>query len=309
MRPRLWVLLAVGLLPFVALAYLGVQAAVETRRAFADLNATRETLNKAVTLEGLVRQGIADEVAAAREYLARRNEPAARRFTRLTWSIYDYEQNYLRLPLTPEERVAVENMSTQHRLLESVLQEAITHADGRPVPGLDAQLEAAQATSTRALADVSRMLQERLGQRLGKANEAAVHLGQLVTTLAGLFVVSLLLLVGLVLRAAEMQRRLVEAERLAAVAQVGVTLRHEINNPLAVVVGAADILREVKNDPREVGEWAEAVALAAARIRDVLRRLEDLREVETVDYTPGVPMVDLKGTAPKRPAPDDPPAH
>jgi signal transduction histidine kinase len=302
-------LLAVALVPFVALAYLGVQAAVNTRQAFADLNASLDTLTRAVQLEGLVRQGMTDEVAAAREYLARRNEPAWQRFTRLTLTTDDAEAHYLGLPLTSDERLAVERMRTQHRLLEGVLQEAMARADGRPTPGLDAQLEAAQAASTRALGEVSRMLQERMTQMASTANDEAVHLARLVTALAGLFVVSLLLLVALVLRATEMQRRLVEAERLAAVAQVGVTLRHEINNPLAVVVGAADILREVKDDPREVGEWAEAVALAAARIRDVLRRLEELREVETVDYTPGVPMVDLKGTPPKRPAPDDPPGH
>lgn len=302
-------LTALGLLPFVALAYLGVQAAVETRRAFANLNASLDTLTEAVRLEGLVRQGIADEMGAAREYLARRNEPAWQRFTRLTWTTYENEARYLGLPLTSEERLAVERMRTQHRLLEGVLQEAMTRADGRAVPGLEAQLEAAEAASTRALEDVSRMLQERMAQMAGTADAAAVHLGRLVTTLAGLFVVSLLLLVVLLLRAAEMQRRLVEAERLAAVAQVGVTLRHEINNPLAVVVGAADILREVRDDPQAVGEWAEAVALAAARIRDVLRRLEELRSVETVDYTPGVPMVDLeaKPSGPP-PAPKAPPS-
>lgn len=307
MRPRLWALLAVVLLPFVALAYLGVQASVETRRAFANLNTSLATRTEAARLEGLVRQRIADEVAAAREYLARRNEPARQRFGRLT--NYENESLYLGLPLTPDERVAVERVRTEHRLLQGLLQEAMARADGRPVPGLDAQIEAAQAASTRALEEVSHMLQVRLGQTADTADQAAVHLGQLVTTLAGLFVVSLLLLVALVLRAAKMQRRLVEAERLAAVAQVGVTLRHEINNPLAVVVGAADILREVKDNPREVGEWAEAVALAAARIRDVLRRLEELREVETVDYTPGVPMVDLKANPPGRPPSDDPPAH
>jgi signal transduction histidine kinase len=297
----------VGLLPFVALAYLGVRAAVETRQAFADLNASLDTLTKAVALEGLVRQGIADEVAAAREYVARRNEPARQRFTRLTSTTYDNEDLYLGLPLTSDERLAVERMRTQNRLLEGVLQEAMARADGRPTPGLDAQIEAAQAASTRALEKVSGMLQERMRQMADRADTEAVRLGRLVTTLAGLFVVSLLLLVVLVLRAAEMQRRLVEAERLAAVAQVGVTLRHEINNPLAVVVGAADILREVRDDPRAVGEWAEAVALAAARIRDVLKRLEELREVETVDYTPGVPMVDLKPTPPRRPSSDEPP--
>jgi signal transduction histidine kinase len=306
MKLRVWILLVLGLLPFVPLAYLGVQTAVETRRAFADLNASLDTLTEAVRLEGLVRQGIADQISVAREYLARRNEPALQQFTRLSWTTYENEARYLGLSLTSEERLAVERMRTQHRLFEGVLQEAMSRADGRPTPGLDAQVEAAQDASTHALDDVSRMLQERMAQMAGTADAATVHLGQLVTTLAALFVVSLLVLVALALRAIKLQRRLVEAERLAAVSQVGVTLRHEINNPLSVVVGAADILREVSHDPRAVDEWADAVASAAARIRDVLKRLEELREVETVDYIPGVPMVDLK-TGPVVVPPSDEP--
>ncbi len=304
MKPRLWALLALGLLPFVAVAGLGVQAAVETRQAFGDLNASLDTLTEAARLEALVRQGTGDQLAAAREYLARHNDPAWQRFARLGWNTYEQEARYLELPLTAAERQAVEHMRQQHRQFEDVLQEAMAHAPERTPPGLDARFEAAQAASTRALEDVSRMLQQRMGQMASRADEAAVRLGRLVTALAGLFLVSLLLLVALLRRAADMQRRLVEAERLTAVAQVGVTLRHEINNPLAVVVGAADILREVRHDPRAVAEWAEAVALAAARIRDVLRRLEQLRAVETVDYTPGVPMVELGPPAqPASPAP------
>lgn len=294
MKLRVWILMALGLLPFVTLAYLGVQAAVETRRAFADLNDSLDTLTEAMRLEGLVRQGITDQIAAAREYLARRNEPATQRFTRLTWTTYEHEARYLGLALTSEERLAVERMRAQHRQLEGVLQEAMARADVRPTPGVDARVEAAQLASTHALEDVSRMLQERMGQMAGTADAAAVHLGQLVTTLAALFVVSLVVLVALVLRAIALQRRLVEAERLAAVAQVRVTLRHEINNPLSVVVGAADILRQVSHDPKAVDEWAGEVGAAARRIGDVLKRLEELSSIETIDYLPGLPMVDLK---------------
>ncbi len=303
MKPRLWALLALALLPLVAVAGLGVQAALDTRRAFGELNASLATLTEAAGLDALVRQGLGDQLAAAREYLARHNEPARQRFTRLGWSTYEQEARYLELSLTPAERQAVEHAREQHRQFQDVLEEAMASASGQPQPGLEARFEAAQAASARALEDVSRLLQLRMGQVASRADESAVRLGRLVTALAALFLVSLLLVVGLLWRAADMQRRLVEAERLAAVAQVGVTLRHEINNPLAVVVGAADILREVRHDPRAVAEAAEAVALAAARIRDVLRRLEQLRAVETVDYVPGVPMVELGPPSP--PAPPD----
>jgi len=281
-KPRLWALLGLALLPLVAVAGLGVQAAVDTRRAFGELNASLATLTEAARLDALVRQGLGDQLAAAREYLARHNEPARQRFTRLGWTTYEQEARYLELSLTPAERQAVEHAREQHRQFQDVLEEAMASASGQPQPGLEARFEAAQAASARALEDVSRLLQLRMGQVASRADESAVRLGRLVTALAALFLVSLLLVVGLLWRAADMQRRLVEAERLAAVAQVGVTLRH---------------------DPRAVAEWAEAVALAAARIRDVLRRLEQLRAVETVDYVPGVPMVELGPPSP--PAPPD----
>jgi nitrate/nitrite-specific signal transduction histidine kinase len=91
----------------------------------------------------------------------------------------------------------------------------------------------------------------------------------------------------------ETQQRLVEAERLAAVAQVHVTLRHEINNPLSVLAGAAEILRHAGHDPLLVQSWAAEMDVAAARISEVLRRLAELQRVETTDYVPGVTMVDL----------------
>ena len=52
MKLRLWLLSALILCPFVALAYVGVRAAVATRRAFADLNTSLATLTEAVRLEG-----------------------------------------------------------------------------------------------------------------------------------------------------------------------------------------------------------------------------------------------------------------
>lgn len=95
-------------------------------------------------------------------------------------------------------------------------------------------------------------------------------------------------------RLIETQERLIEAERLAAVAQIHIALRHEINNPLSVLVGAAEILRHRPDDPDVVREWAGCLRQATDRIVDVMRRLEGLRRVETTDYVEGVTMVDLR---------------
>jgi nitrate/nitrite-specific signal transduction histidine kinase len=97
-------------------------------------------------------------------------------------------------------------------------------------------------------------------------------------------------------RLIETQERLVEAERLAAVAQIHIALRHEINNPLSVLVGAAEILRHCPDDPEVVREWVACLRQATDRIVDVMRRLEGLRRVETTDYVEGITMVDLRRT-------------
>lgn len=95
-------------------------------------------------------------------------------------------------------------------------------------------------------------------------------------------------------RLIETQERLVDAERLAAVAQIHIALRHEINNPLSVLVGAAEILRHRPDDPEVVREWAGCLRQATDRIIDVMRRLEGLRRVETTNYVEGITMVDLR---------------
>src|SRR4029453_12400879 len=83
-------------------------------------------------------------------------------------------------------------------------------------------------------------------------------------------------------RLIETQQRLVEAERLAAVGQVHVALRPEINNTLSVLVGAAAI-PEPTETPNVIRRWTIHISEAASRISRVLQRLEDLRRVETTD--------------------------
>jgi transcriptional regulator with GAF, ATPase, and Fis domain len=94
------------------------------------------------------------------------------------------------------------------------------------------------------------------------------------------------------LQAAE--EALVEKERLAAIGEVVVRLKHEINNPLAVIVGLADTLslRYGKDDP-ELLTALEKVKSAAMRINNITRRLEQLRSSASEEYLEGVRMVKL----------------
>jgi DNA-binding response OmpR family regulator len=91
------------------------------------------------------------------------------------------------------------------------------------------------------------------------------------------------------------QHRLVRAQRLAAIGEVGLAIRHEVNNPLGTVLGFTDLLlAQAETVPADIRKKLEAIRRAALRIRDVVRRLEDLRADRTVEYIPGISMTDLR---------------
>lgn len=92
------------------------------------------------------------------------------------------------------------------------------------------------------------------------------------------------------------QARLVRAERLAAIGEVGLAIRHEVNNPLGTIMGYAELLlRHHEGLPPDVQKNLEAIHRACIRICDIVRRLEGLREDRTVEYIPGMQMTDLRG--------------
>ncbi len=90
------------------------------------------------------------------------------------------------------------------------------------------------------------------------------------------------------------QSRLIKAERLAAIGEIGLAIRHEINNPLGTVLGFADLLLAKGEEfSPDVQKKLEAIRRASLRIRDVVRRLEDIQEDRTIEYIPGIAMTDL----------------
>jgi len=93
-------------------------------------------------------------------------------------------------------------------------------------------------------------------------------------------------------------QRLVRAERVAAVGEVAITIRHEVNNALAAIIGEAGLLRETAaplspEDRRSI----EVVLEMAHRISSDVRKLATLDEAPTKDYLPGVKMVDMDSAA------------
>lgn len=87
--------------------------------------------------------------------------------------------------------------------------------------------------------------------------------------------------------------RLVKAERLAAIGQVAVTLRHELNNALQAITTEASVLQAgglSKTDQASV----EAIKQMARRIQEDVQVLATLTDDATTEYLGEQRMLDLK---------------
>ncbi len=96
----------------------------------------------------------------------------------------------------------------------------------------------------------------------------------------------------------EAQARLVRSERLAAIGEIGLAIRHEINNPLSAIVGFTDLLLTQTDAADAVHVKLEAIKRCSLRIRDVVRRLEHIEDDRTVEYVDGIQMTDLGASGP-----------
>ena len=89
-------------------------------------------------------------------------------------------------------------------------------------------------------------------------------------------------------------QRLVKAERVAAIGEVAITIRHEVNNALAAILGEAGLLRETKAPlGPEDRKGVETILEMAGQVAADLKKLSSLDDAPTTEYLAGVKMVDL----------------
>lgn len=83
------------------------------------------------------------------------------------------------------------------------------------------------------------------------------------------------------------------ARWVAGIGETSIALQHEINNPLAALLGHAALLEQGLVAPGEERELLQIVVEQAQRIASVMRRLAALRDPRSVEYFGVARMLDL----------------
>ncbi len=91
------------------------------------------------------------------------------------------------------------------------------------------------------------------------------------------------------------EEALARAQWLAGIGETSIALQHEINNPLAALLGHVGLLENDLIEPGEEREVLAVVAEQAHRIAGVVKRLSALRNPQSVEYLRGGSrMLDLR---------------
>ena len=92
-----------------------------------------------------------------------------------------------------------------------------------------------------------------------------------------------------------LREKLLKAERLGAIGEIVVTVRHEINNPLTTVIGNVELLLERYGErDRHLAERLETILNNSLRIAEIVKQLKGVKGDRVVEYVKGVSMTDLK---------------
>ena len=86
---------------------------------------------------------------------------------------------------------------------------------------------------------------------------------------------------------------LADARWLAGIGETTLALQHEINNPLAALLGNTSLIEAGLLSPEEVNEALVVISQQARRIAEVVKRLSALRTPRSVEYVDGSRMLDL----------------
>jgi len=92
----------------------------------------------------------------------------------------------------------------------------------------------------------------------------------------------------------KLQKSILDMERLKTLQQLSVSFNHEINNPLTAISLFAHVLKNrVPSDCEECHESINGIIAEVERISVKVKKMSEATSAVTVNYGPGVKMIDL----------------
>jgi len=98
-----------------------------------------------------------------------------------------------------------------------------------------------------------------------------------------------------------------ESAALRSVTELANAAAHEINNPLATLLGSLDFLAHRFSAGSSEAGWARRAKEAGERICDVVAKMQQITRLERVRPAPGISMLDLKKSGEADPPPPSKP--
>lgn len=89
------------------------------------------------------------------------------------------------------------------------------------------------------------------------------------------------------------EEALANAQWMAGIGQTALAIQHEVNNPLAALLGNVQLMLMDDDLPADVRELANDMLAQARRVANVVKRLSTLEAPKTVEYIRGATMLDL----------------
>jgi DNA-binding response OmpR family regulator len=89
------------------------------------------------------------------------------------------------------------------------------------------------------------------------------------------------------------EEALANARWMAGIGQTALAIQHEINNPLAALLGNVQLMLMDDALAPDVRSLADDMLAQARRVANVVKRLSQLEAPKTVEYLTGEPMLDL----------------
>ena len=90
------------------------------------------------------------------------------------------------------------------------------------------------------------------------------------------------------------QEKIVAEERLKVLLQMSGATAHELNQPLAILLGNIDLMRSADDDPKELRLSMDEIEKAGRRIADTIKKIQNIRHYETKPYGSSSRIVNIE---------------